>query len=57
MPCDLSWSYNSTGDVLKAQDKLDEALKSYRDNLTIAELPAASDHSNTNWQRDLSAAY
>jgi hypothetical protein len=37
-----------------AQGKLDEALKSYRDSLAIAERLAAADPSNTRWQRDLS---
>src|SRR5262249_26487101 len=41
------------GDVLVAKGKLDEALKSYRDSLAIRERLAASDRSNTNWQRDL----
>ena len=45
------------GDVLKAQGKLDEALKAYRDSLAIRERSAASDRSNTEWQRDLSLAY
>ena len=45
------------GDVLVAQGKLDEALKSYRDSLAIRERLAASDRSNTDWQRDLSVAY
>jgi hypothetical protein len=39
---DLSVSYNKVGDVLVAQGKLDEALKSYRDSLAIAERLAAS---------------
>jgi tetratricopeptide (TPR) repeat protein len=45
------------GDVLVAQGKLDEALKSYRDSLAIRERLAASDRSNTGWQRDLSLSY
>jgi tetratricopeptide (TPR) repeat protein len=43
--------------VLVAQGKLEEALKSYRDSLAIAERLAASDRSNTGWQRDLSRSY
>ena len=35
------------GDVLVAQGKLDEALKSYRDSLAIAERLAAFDRRNT----------
>ena len=50
-------SYNKIGDVLVAQGKLDEALKSYRDSLAIVERLAASDRSNTGWQRDLSVSY
>ena len=42
---------------LVAQGKLDEALKSYRDSLVIAKRLAASDRSNTGWQRDLSVLY
>jgi hypothetical protein len=41
----------------RAQGKLDEALKSYRDSLVIAKRLAASDRSNTGWQRDLSVLY
>ena len=39
--------------MLVAQGKLDEALKSYRDSLAIAERLAASDPSNTGWQNDV----
>ena len=39
--------------MLVAQGKLDEALKSYRDNLAIAERVAASDRNNAQWQNDL----
>jgi tetratricopeptide (TPR) repeat protein len=45
------------GDVLVSQGRLDEALKSYRDSLDIAERLAASDRSNTERQSDLSVAY
>jgi tetratricopeptide (TPR) repeat protein len=45
------------GDVLVAQGQLNEALKSYRDSLTISERLAKSDPSNTGWQRDLSLSY
>ena len=44
---------NGIGDVLVAQGKLDEALKSYRNSLAIRERLAASDRSNTQWQNDL----
>jgi tetratricopeptide (TPR) repeat protein len=43
--------------VLKAQGKLDEALTSHRESLAIRERLAASDRSNTLWQRDLSLSY
>ena len=43
--------------MLKAQGKLDEALKAYRDSLAIRERLAAADRSNTEWQRDLSISY
>ena len=36
-----------------AQGKLTEALKSYRDSLTIAERLAKADPNNAGWQRDL----
>ena len=53
----LSVSYDNVGDVLKAQAKLDEALKAYRDSLAINERLAAADPSNAGWQRDLSVSY
>ena len=43
--------------MLIAQGKLDEALKTFRDDLGISEPLAASDRSNTQWQRDLSVTY
>jgi tetratricopeptide (TPR) repeat protein len=45
------------GDVLRAQGKLGDALKGYRESLAIAERLAASDRSNSGWQRDLSVSY
>ena len=51
---DLSVTYNRIGDVLMAQGKLAEALKSYRDSLAIAERLAKADPGNAGWQRDLS---
>jgi hypothetical protein len=38
--------------VLVQQDKVEEALKAYRDSLSIAERLVASDRSNTKWQHD-----
>ena len=43
--------------MLNAQGKLDEALKAYRDSLTITERLAAADRSNAEWQRDLAVSY
>jgi tetratricopeptide (TPR) repeat protein len=54
---DLAISYEKVGNVLRAQDKLDEALTAYRDSLAIYERLAAADRSNTRWQRDLSISY
>jgi tetratricopeptide (TPR) repeat protein len=39
--------------VFKAQGKLDDALKAYRDSLAIRERLATADRSNTEWQRDV----
>ena len=46
-----------SADVLAAQDKLEEALKVYRDSLAIMERLAAADRSNTGWQRDLAVSH
>ncbi len=43
--------------MLKAQSKVDEALKAYRDSLAIREHLASTERSNTQWQRDLSISY
>src|SRR5262249_14565114 len=43
--------------VLVDEGKLEEAVKSYRDSLAILEHLAASDRSNTGWQRDRSVSY
>ncbi len=50
-------AYEKVGVVLEAQGNLDEALKSYRDSLAIADPLAKTDPSNAGWQRDLSVAY
>ena len=50
-------SYNNIGNVLVAQGKLDDALKSYRDSLAIVERLAASDRSNPGRQRELAVSY
>lgn len=43
--------------MLVAQGNLPEALKSYRDSLTIADGLAKSEPGNAGWQRDLSVSY
>jgi len=43
--------------VLLAQGKLPEALKSYQQDLAIAERLAKSDPGNAEWQRDLSVSF
>ena len=45
------------GNVQRAQGDLAAALESYRSGLAIAEKLAASDPSNTGWQRDLSVSH
>jgi eukaryotic-like serine/threonine-protein kinase len=45
------------GDVQKAQGDLAGALKSYRDELAIADKLAKQDSSNTDWQRQLALTY
>ena len=42
--------------MLRAQGKLDEALKAYQASLPSGRL-AAADPGNTEWQRDLSVSY
>ena len=54
---DLSVSHNKIGDVLVAQGEREEALKSYRASLAIAETLARRDPANTQWQRDLVVSY
>jgi tetratricopeptide (TPR) repeat protein len=45
------------GDVLRAQGRLDDALKNYRDSLAIFQRMVVSDPSNTDWQSGLSLSY
>jgi tetratricopeptide (TPR) repeat protein len=54
---DVSVAFNEVGDVLVAQGNLTEALKSYRDTLTIMERLAKADANNAGWQRDLAVSY
>jgi tetratricopeptide (TPR) repeat protein len=39
--------------VLERQGKLDEALKTYRDSLAIAERLSAADRGNAQWQKEV----
>jgi hypothetical protein len=50
-------SFDNVADVLVAQGNLPEALKSYRDSLTIRDRLATSDPGNARWQHDLSVSY
>jgi tetratricopeptide (TPR) repeat protein len=54
---DESVALDRIGDVLVAQGNLPEALKSFRDGLSIADRLAKSDPGNAGWQRDLSVSY
>ncbi len=45
------------GDVLRAQGQLGEALKAYRDSLTIRQRLVKQDPQNAGWQRDLANSY
>ncbi len=45
------------GDTYRMLGDLEQALKAYQDNLAITERLAATDRSNTQWQRDLSISY
>jgi tetratricopeptide (TPR) repeat protein len=53
----LSVSYGTIGDVLRAQGRLDDAIKSYRDSQAIFQRLAAFDPSNADWQSGLSLSY
>jgi tetratricopeptide (TPR) repeat protein len=53
----LSVVRDRVGDVLVAQGKLPEALKSYRDGLAIRERLANADSANAERQRDLSLSH
>ena len=54
---DLSISFNKVGDILKEQGDLDGALRSYRDDLQIAQRLAQADPSSAQAQRDLSVSF
>ncbi|MBN9146622.1 MULTISPECIES: ATP-binding protein [unclassified Nitrobacter] len=53
----LSVARDRVGDVLVAQGKLPDALKSYRDGLAIRDRLAKADSANTERQRDLSLSH
>jgi tetratricopeptide (TPR) repeat protein len=50
----LSAALNEQGEVLVVQGNLTEALKTFRDSLTIADRLAKADPGNADWQRNLS---
>ncbi len=54
---DLSVSYEKAGDALKAQGDLPEALKAYRESLSIRERFANADPDDAGWRRDLCVSY
>jgi tetratricopeptide (TPR) repeat protein len=51
------WAQLGLGDIATQRGNLPEALKSYRDSLTISDRLAKSDPGNANWQRDLSISF
>jgi tetratricopeptide (TPR) repeat protein/pimeloyl-ACP methyl ester carboxylesterase len=51
------WARISLGDIRIARGNLADALKSYRDGLSIAERLAQADPGNAGWQRDLSVSF
>src|SRR5215831_5607918 len=48
---------NQFGDTYFTLGDLEQALKAYRDSLSIRERLTAANHNNTEWQRDLSISY
>jgi tetratricopeptide (TPR) repeat protein len=50
-------SYSNLGNVLVDEGKLDEALKAYRNSLAIAARFAEVNHSDREWQNNLSVSY
>ncbi len=53
----FSISYSNVGYVLRAQGRPGEALKAYRDSLTISERLAKQGPENDDWQREFSMSY
>jgi tetratricopeptide (TPR) repeat protein len=54
---DLSISYERLGDLMAAQNRLDDALAAYRESLNIRHNLTVDDAVNSSWQRDLSISY
>src|SRR5215472_2516453 len=54
---DLAASYDEVGAVSVTQGNLMEAVKFFRDGLTIRERLAKADPSNSGWQHDLDVSY
>ena len=54
---DLLWASLGLGDILKTRGNLPEALKAYQDAVADGERLIKAAPDDTNWQRDLSAAY
>ena len=54
---ELARGQTGSGDVLVAQGQLPDALKAFRDSLTIRESLAKADPGNAGWQRDVSVSY
>jgi len=50
-------SYNSTGNMLVEQGKLDDALMAYRNGLAIAASFGAANPGDRDWQNNLSLSY
>jgi hypothetical protein len=50
-------SYNKVGDAFAAQDKLDDALRVYRDGLEVALRLAAANPDNGHWWRSVSVSH
>jgi tetratricopeptide (TPR) repeat protein len=51
---ELSRTYETLGDLLMAEGRLNETLETYRAGLVICERLVAADSSNANWRRNLS---
>jgi tetratricopeptide (TPR) repeat protein len=54
---DLSISYERLGDLMAAQNRLDDALAAYRESLNIRHKLTIDEAGNSSWQRDLSVSY